>query len=242
MVHILVVRSNSRQRGQGRPSFIEEARRKQIVETAIRTIATRGYPHASLAEIARDAGISKGVISYHFGGKDQLVEQILARLMREPAEYIKQRVDGCGAAEDKLRAYVAANFEFAETHRNHLLALVDLWGRRDSPKGSSRFDAEAYEPSRNYLTRILRAGIEDGTLEGVSAKTLASVIQAAIDGVLLQWAFDAGAVDLEACRKEIQEMITRRIARPDAGAGRPTHSTTSMQRHERDSLGKRERS
>ena len=48
------MRSNSDTAGQGKPSFIEEARRRQIVETAIRTIATRGYSQASLAEMIDD--------------------------------------------------------------------------------------------------------------------------------------------------------------------------------------------
>jgi AcrR family transcriptional regulator len=212
------MRSDSRQRGQGRPTFIEEARRKQIVDTAIRTIATRGYSGTSLAEIAREAGISKGVISYHFEGKGELVEEILSRLMREPAEFIKQRVDAWSRAQEKLRAYVAANFEFAKSHRDHLLALVDLWGRRDSSEGRNRFDAEAYEPSRKYLSRILHSGMQCGELEPVPTNTMASVIQAAIDGVLLQWTFDPDAVDLDACREEIQNMITRHVVRTDAEA------------------------
>ena len=41
--------------------------------------------------------------------------------------------------------------------------------------------------------------------------TMASVIQAAIDGVLLQWTFDDNAVDLDACRDEIQNMIGRHV-------------------------------
>ena len=206
------MRSDSRANGQRSGSFIEEARRKQIVDTAIRTIAVKGYSGTSLAEIAREAGISKGGISYHFEGKGELIEEILSRLMREPAEYIKQRVDGCRGSANKLRAYVAANFEFARSHREHLLALVDLWGRRDSDEGRNRFDAEAYEPSRKYLSRILEVGTAEGELQDVPTTTMASVIQAAIDGILLQWAFDPEAVDLDACRLEIEHMITRRVA------------------------------
>jgi len=202
------MRSNSRPSGQ---TFIEEARRNQIVDTAIRTIATRGYSRTSLAEIAREAGISKGVISYHFEGKGDLTEEILSRLLREPAEFIKKRVDACEKARDKVCAYVAANFEFARSHRAQLLALVDLWGHRDFSEGRNRFDAEAYEPSRKYLSRILDSGAEDGELRSVSTKTMASVIQAAIDGVLLQWTFDPDAVDLDACREEIQTMIAGHI-------------------------------
>jgi AcrR family transcriptional regulator len=197
----------------GQPSFIEAARRRQIVDIAIQTIAAQGYSRASLASIAREAGISKGVISYHFAGKDDLVEEILSRLMREPAEFIKERVDACESSRDKLRAYVAANFDFAKGHRNHLLALVDLWGRRKpTSRGRNRFDAEAYEPSRRYLSRILEAGSQAGELTPVSRQAMASVIQAAIDGVLLQWAFDPNAVDLDACRNEIQNMIACHLA------------------------------
>lgn len=207
------MRSNSR--ANGRPSFIEGARRKQIVDTAIRTIASRGYSRTSLAEIAREAGISKGVISYYFDGKGQLTEEILSRLMREPAKFIKERVDACGTAREKLQAYVAANFEFAKSHRNELLALVDLWGQRDSKEGGNRLDLEAYEPSRRYLSRILDNGVEAGELAARPSTPIASVIQATIDGVLLQWTFDPNAVDLDACRDEIQRMITRHVTWPE---------------------------
>ena len=146
------MRSNSRLDGQGRPSFIEEARRRQIIDKAIGTIATRGYSGASLAEIAREAGISKGVISYHFAGKGELLEEILARLLREPAEFIKQQVDSAGSALDRVRAYVRANFEFMKSHRNHYVALVGLWESKSPSDQSQRFKAGAYEPSRRYLS------------------------------------------------------------------------------------------
>lgn len=201
------MRSNSKQVGQSKPSFIEEARRSQIVETAIQTIAKRGYSGTSLAEIARSAGISKGVISYHFESKSALIEQILSRLLREPAEFIKARVDACGTALEKLRAYVTANFEFMRSHRNYYVALVDLWGSRDSGEGLSHFDAEVYEPSRRYLSKILEAGQKDGQLRLLPRKTTASVIQAAVDGVMMQWVFDPNAVDLDECAEEIMQMI-----------------------------------
>ena len=204
------MRSNSDTTGQGKPSFIEEARRRQIVETAIRTIATRGYSQASLAEIARQAGISKGVISYHFEGKEDLVEEILSRLLREPTEFIKHRVDTSDRAMDRLRSYVTANFEFMKTHRDNYVALVDLWESRASGSGN-RFSVEAYGPSRTYLSRILETGHQGGEFRELDHTTVASVIQAAIDGVMLQWVFDENAVDLDACRDQILEMVTLHV-------------------------------
>ena len=43
-------------RAQKKPSLIEEVRRRQIVDTAIRTIASRGFAHTTLNDIAEEAG------------------------------------------------------------------------------------------------------------------------------------------------------------------------------------------
>ena len=197
-----------------RPSFIEEARRRQIVATAIETIANEGFSQASLAQIARKAGISKGVISYHFAGKEELIEEILSSLLREPANFIKERVAGCETALEKLQAYVRANFEFMASHRDNYVALVDLWGRRGNASGHNPFNAEAYEPSRHYLGHILEEGQRSGELRDVSVETAASLIQASIDGVMLQWVFHEDAIDLDTARDEVLEMIRRYLGEP----------------------------
>jgi len=207
------MRSNLQPVSQKKPSFIEEARRRQIVDTAIHTIATQGFSQASLAEIARKAGISKGVISYHFAGKEDLVEEILTSLLRQPAEFIKERVGHQATALDQLRAYIEANFEFMGTHRDNYVALVDLWGRRGNSDAENQFNADAYEPSRHYLAHILEAGRERGEFRHVPVRATASLIQAAIDGVMLQWVFDAASIDLDVSRAEVLEMITRHVSK-----------------------------
>lgn len=201
-------------------TFIEEARRRQIVETAIETIAQQGMSQASLAEIARKAGCSKGVISYHFNGKDELIEEILSYLLREPAGFIKERVSGAQTALGKLRAYVEANFEFMEAHRDGYIALVDLWGSRGAARDTNRFNADAYEPSRHYLANILEAGGKSGELRELPVFATASLIQATIDGIMLQWVFDPEAIDLQACCREIVEMVSSHVARPRPSDGK----------------------
>ena len=69
-------------------TFIENARRQQIVAAAIDTIAEVGFAQASLARIAERIGISKGVISYHFAGKDDLVRQVAIEIVEAGRAYI----------------------------------------------------------------------------------------------------------------------------------------------------------
>ncbi|MGH9319523.1 MAG: TetR/AcrR family transcriptional regulator [Vicinamibacteria bacterium] len=205
------MQSNLKSIGQKRPSFIEEARRQQIVEIAIETIANQGFSQASLAEIAKKAGISKGVISYHFDGKEDLVEEILRSLLRKPAEFVKERVARADTAAAKLRAYVEANFEFMKLHRVGYVALVDLWGQRDSAGARDPLNADAYEPSRHYLAHILEEGLRTGEMREVPVMVTASLIQAAIDGVMLQWVLDERAIDLDVARDEVVGMVLRHV-------------------------------
>ncbi len=206
------MRPNTRPDGQKRtPTFIEEARRRQIVETAIEAIADLGSEQTTLAAIASAAGISKGVISYHFDGKDELLEEVLLSLVREPAAYIKPRVDAAPTAAGKLQAYVDAFFEYLESHRQHYVALVDLWGSAGVSEGRRRFEVDAYHPSRHYLVHLLECGRASGEFRNVPVAPLAAVIQGVIDGVMLQWVFDPAAVDLHECRVEILAMVQRHI-------------------------------
>jgi AcrR family transcriptional regulator len=200
----LTVQSNLKSVGQRR-SFIEEQRRSQIVDIAIQTIATQGFSQASLAEIAKEAGISKGVISYHFDGKEELVEEILRNLLRKPAEFVKERVSRASTSLEKLRAYVEANFDFMRDNRVGYVALVDLWGQRGL--GRDSLNSDAYEPSRHYLAHLLEEGQTTGEMRALSVKPTASLIQGAIDGVMLQWVLDEKAIDLDVAKQEVVAMV-----------------------------------
>ena len=65
-----------------RRSVTEAARRRQIVDATISTVAEVGYGRASYAQIARQAGLSStGLISYHFAGKADLIQAVVAQVV-----------------------------------------------------------------------------------------------------------------------------------------------------------------
>jgi AcrR family transcriptional regulator len=188
-------------------TFIEEARRKQIVNATIETIAEQGGHKASLTEIAKTLGISQSVISYHFNGRSELMTETLNTIFYEINHYIKERVDAQSSATAKLRAYIDASFEFEQTHRNLFVTLVDLWSRFGSSKEERRFFGSTYTSCRRHLEKILLEGQETGEFGDFPALSVAGVIQAIIDGIMLQWVFDPEAVDLAVSRQEAVKMV-----------------------------------
>ncbi len=214
MAYISAMRPKIDPSGRKKSSFIEEARRRQIVRGAITTIAGGGLAQASLARIADDVGISKSVISYHFAGKDELIGEVINALLRDSNAFIRSWVDRADGARDRLRAYVEASFAFMAEHRENFAAMVDIWGSFGTVEAKRAFNATAYDPCRRHLEGILRAGQEEGVFRDFVPRTLATTIQGAIDGVMLQWVFDEDSVDLPGCAAELVTMFdlaTRRL-------------------------------
>lgn len=107
-------------------TFTEIARRRQIVGAAIDTIAEVGYAQASLARIAARIGISKGVISYHFTDKDDLIKQVVVDVVEAGRTYILPRVFAESNGPGRLRAYIESNLAFMHEHRNYMVAVIEI--------------------------------------------------------------------------------------------------------------------
>ena len=104
-------------------TFIEEARRKQIIDAALQTIAEQGYTQTSFAEIAKSLGITKGLIAYHFNGKHDLITSAIHTILNRQGAYIRGRVEEESKGSDKLRVYIEASFEYISQNRSQFVAL-----------------------------------------------------------------------------------------------------------------------
>ncbi|HYO56531.1 TetR/AcrR family transcriptional regulator [Archangium sp.] len=91
-----------------RPSNTEE-RRQQIVEGLLRVMAERGYERASIAEIAKAAGLSSGLVHYHFTEKQEILLSLVEQLAGRVRERVKARVERVkGGARTQVDAFLEA--------------------------------------------------------------------------------------------------------------------------------------
>lgn len=107
-------------------TFVSRARRAQIVGAAIQTVAEVGYANASLSRIAVRLGISKGVISYHFAGKDDLIAEIVSEVLQRARAYMQPRIEAQTTGPEMLRAYIESNLEFMRDNPNQISAVVEI--------------------------------------------------------------------------------------------------------------------
>lgn len=192
----------------GKRSFIEIARRAQIIQCAIETIATIGYAQASLAQIASRAGISKGVISYHFDGKDELMMQIVTDIYTKGSEYMVPLILAEATPDGMLRAYIRSNVEFVGNHRLEVMALSEIFLNLRAADGALRFDAKAEEPVITPLEDLLRGGQEAGVFRAFALRPMAMTIRRAIDAVTPQLMADPD-LDVATYARELVELFDR---------------------------------
>lgn len=194
----------------GQKSFIEEARRAQIVQSAVEVIAEHGFARASLARIAEHAGISKGVISYHFAGKEELMEEVVTRVYTEIGEHVIARMSGAGSATTLLRTHIVSVAEHMKAHRTRLRALGEIFANLRTADGALRYGIKAGEEGLLALEKIYRLGQESGEFRSFDTRVMAVTHQSAVDSMFAYWqAYPEH--DLEAHAGELADLFERAV-------------------------------
>jgi AcrR family transcriptional regulator len=191
-------------------TFIETARRAQIVTAAIDTIAEVGYARASLARIAQRLGISRGLISYHFAGKDELIAQVVSEVLEAGKAYMRPRLLAESTGPGILRAYIESNLAFMRDHRNHLVAIVEIGRNGVTADGQRRFygDADVDDAVRVLEQLLTRFQAADDLRPDFDPKVMAVAVRAAIDAVPPRLAVDPD-LDIDSYAREIAATFDR---------------------------------
>ena len=188
-------------------TFTETARRAQIMAAAIDTIAELGYGQASLARIAETAGTSKGVIIYHFGGKDELMRELVAEVVARGVAYMEPQIDAEPTGAGKLRAYIESNLAFMGENRNHMVAIVEIALNARAADGSRLYDVSVQDTGVAALEQLLAYFQGTGEFRaGFDPHVMAMAIRAAINAVPAQLARDP-ALDVAHHAREIADMF-----------------------------------
>lgn len=194
-------------------SFIEQARRRQIVEAAITVLAREGYASASLSRIAREAGISKSVISYHFAGKDEMFAEVFRHVAEAAGAYMTPFMEQAGDPAAQIAAYIRHQIGYMKTHRDELLA-IGIIATNHTEGGLAATIAASTAEERDIFVSLIEAAQAAGQFRAFDARIMAAVIAKAIESALEEWAWRPDT-DLSAYADELVALFTRGMRRDD---------------------------
>lgn len=195
-------------------SFISEARREQIFDAVIMTLDEIGYIHASMAQIAKKAGISTALISYHFRDKNDLMEYTLNKLSSDVSTYVLERTQASIAPTDKLRTYIEASIAYHVNKPKHNIALIEIvfHARTVDNIPYYKLDDDEDSPLESELHQILLAGQEKKEFGSFNVLVMASAIRGSIDEYIFNRKL-IGTIDPQSYSSELVNLFNRAVLR-----------------------------
>jgi|SRR6185436_6121490 len=166
-----------------RPSNTDE-RRAQITAGLVQVMARRGYDGAAIADVAKAAGLTPGLVHYHFKNKQEILLAALADLVARHEQRLEARlseVDGDPVAA--LGTFIDLHLGLGADADPEALACWILLGGEAVRDGKVRAAmAGALEGMVARLGRIIREGVEARAFTCEAIDAAASALMATIQG------------------------------------------------------------
>lgn len=189
-----------------------EATRDALIEAARALFAERGYAAVGTEEIVRAAGVTRGALYHHFGGKRDLFEAVYERIEVELAQRIADGALGAGAATplEAMRAGAEMFLRAATEPEAQRIVLLD----GPSVLGWDRWREIAAEHGLGLIEVTISAAIEAGAIAEQPVRPLAHVLMGALDEAAM---LVARAEDPELMRAEVGRTLDSLLAGLSAG-------------------------
>lgn len=162
-----------------------EERREEIVDALLSTMAEHGYAKASLSKVAAAAGLTQGLLHYHFKSKQEILVTLTERLVDAQLASMEAAVLTKKSAPEKLKALLDAFLAVGETADPDAVAAWVTIGAESirQPKIQAEFE-KALHAFGAQIAAIIEAGVEDGEFDPgeVSTPACVAAILAVIQG------------------------------------------------------------
>lgn len=162
-----------------------QERKTQLIKATIRSIAKHGLSVTTMATVAKEAGLSQGIINLHFQSKERLLEETLRFVVDEyRASFYKALENSGETAAEKLTALVGVGFNKRVCQRNKLAVWFAFWGESRSRPTYRKICAERDREYKQVLITLCEEIIREGGYKA-SADYVAFGLAAMCEGLWL---------------------------------------------------------
>jgi AcrR family transcriptional regulator len=173
-----------------------DARQAEVVSTAARLFAQRGYHGTSIEDLLAATGLTRGGLYHYMEGKQDLLIAVLDELMDPLLDRAREIVARPAPPEEHLRAVAHAWLTHVAEHRDHMVVFNQERRtlERDDGWAHVRAARRAFE---ELLGAILRRGVDEGAFR-VADPQLVLLALLGMGNYTAQWYAPGGRLDAAA--------------------------------------------
>ena len=141
----------------------KEERQTQLIKATIRSIAKHGLSVTTMATVAKEAGLSQGIINLYFKSKDCLLEETLLFVVDEyRTAWQKVLENSAGSPAEKLGAMISVDFHKRICQRNKLAVWFAFWGESRSRLTYRKICSDHGREYNQILTGLCEEIVREG--------------------------------------------------------------------------------
>ncbi len=182
---------------------MEPVRRQQLIDATIESVAELGLQGTTINSISKKAGLSSGIISHYFGGKQGLIEATVRYLLTSLKQALLNQVTPQTSPEQRLMFIVEANFSRIQQQSNNTKTWLSFWAH-------SMHDAQLHRlqnvNSKRLFSNLLSSFKQ--LMSDSDANLAAELSAAMIDGLWLRAVLSKSDQDqFENCERLVKDYI-----------------------------------
>ena len=213
-----------------------EERRADILDAALALFYSRGWDHVTVADVLREADISKGGFYHHFSAKEDLLDGLIARFTQETLAAAEAARDATtGTALDRFNAFLAETGRWKAARVPQIRFLVDVMLRPGNEVLLHRITKATNAAAQPVLREMIREGVADGSFDVPDLDLVTEMIVAMSTGrhgCLQESVADAGHGDLSAAAARLDHRMAAEGLMIDRLLGLPPGSVVLGNRAE----------
>lgn len=189
-------------------------RKDQIVRATVECITKHGYHNFSMQDVARTAGVSKGIIHYYFLNKDDLMMSVLDKVAGDIERVLAEDMESLTDPTKKLEVFVTVCLNIVRSTKEYYQVNMDFWTQINQKKEVRQVISRHYAKFRETCAAVIIEGVASGAFRKVDPSVYASYVISVIDGISLQWLFDEAVFDYNSMVKfAAQQIVSGLVAK-----------------------------
>ena len=183
---VALVNSTALKQASGKRTATATERQQQLIHATIRSIANNGLSDTTVATVAREAGLSQGIVNLHFQSKDRLLVETLRYVADEYKATWEKALDSAGPGHaEQLEALVYVDFNPAVFDRDKIAVWFSFWSETKSQPTYRKLCAERDRRYDRKLRELVAAIIEEGAYASLDVDTVTDGLSAMSAGLWL---------------------------------------------------------
>jgi TetR/AcrR family acrAB operon transcriptional repressor len=198
--------------------------REAIIDAAVRVFAVQGISRTTLTDVARDAGVTRGAIYWHFKNKEDLLE-VLWNDILSPFDVVRRAVED-GQERDPLgvmhRAHLDLFVGLQKNPRRLQMLKILLHNSESIDDPSYQMQKKHFREGQELVAKILTSAITHGQLPATFDVRMGSIATIVfINGLIRKWLMFPDQLGMEkeipALLAGLQQMICSGFSHPEHG-------------------------